>query len=200
MEIHRSIIIGVGIPPHEDLLSSIFIKAEVVLMARNQGMQPLLYQLEQTNLRDQIASAGGHRTTVDHRGMVMIGQVSFIDKQKKHILIQDLNNPYHTTTVQYEHLIIASQGKSEREISHQQELTLGLQALVEALKIRHHLPSSLQQTETPNKDPKALLNKLLIKAKTLQETPIDEFALRQLQHEPLIKHVAFDKHFIEVQL
>lgn len=112
----NAMIIGVTLRELEKNPPSKYLFADVILIDKShKGLQPLLYEVEDT--------------------FMMMGEVINIDKKKKQIILSD------NTIVSYNHLILATglTPSHSGSIPHQ-EFTAGLNALLEAIKIRNNLP------------------------------------------------------------
>lgn len=149
MEIPKVVIIGVDFKDLKKGATSQHLFAEVVLIDKTQqSLQPLLYQYTHD---DQIQDpylllSKTDFSALDTKSFMMLGEVVSIDKRNKCIILSNDN------TVSYNYLIIASgakHGNLGSELT--EEFAPGLQALIEALKIKKEIPFVIGQPPAQSK-------------------------------------------------
>lgn len=115
--------------------------AEVVVIDKtDSNTKPLLYQLKDTvlPLEKQLPFLKQGFHPAAHDAFVVLGDVELIDKKSKQIVLNNKN------VVSYNYLIIASGSRSNfYNSAHEAEFIAGLQALVDALRFRKKVESSL---------------------------------------------------------
>lgn len=140
MDLSKVFIIGADYKdPKKGPLWDYRLFAEVVLIDKTQpSLNPLLYQLKDTALPlEQQLPFLKQGFLGPQDAFVHLGDVASIDKKKKQII---LNNQ---TIVAYNYLIIASGSKSNFSHSeHELEFCNGLQALVDAMRMRRKIGGS----------------------------------------------------------
>ena len=112
--------------------------AEVVFLDKTQdAAKPRLYQLKDTALSDSPPPLiNSDAFSFSGEAFVLLGEVDSIDKKKKHILLSNHN------TVAYQYLVIVS-GSKPIFTFQEPEFGAGLQALVDALRVKSKLAASL---------------------------------------------------------
>lgn len=140
--INRAVIIGVNQRDLENPTTSPHIYAEVLLIDKsNEILHPLLYQLHSDALSHKDGSSAYYQPgimPIEDNAFAMIGEVLSIDKTKKLVYLTK------NMTVSYKHLIVASGLKqSVLGSSHDDKLSAGVNALVEALRVRRNIPEAL---------------------------------------------------------
>ena len=135
-------IIGVNLRDLEGTPSPQNIFAEIVLIDKTNGiLHPLLYQLRTDALEKQNDISTIHNadfTAIESNAFAMIGEVLTIDKSKKQIYLRN------EITVTYKHLIMASGLKQSMQGSaYDEELSAGLHALMEAIRVRKNISTVL---------------------------------------------------------
>lgn len=120
------------------------ISADVVLVdSTTENVQPMLYILKQDKFfseQDFEAIIQGF-LSFDRDAFVQAGEVASINKKNKQIILSNQN------TVTYNHLIVA-RGTQTALLSY--EFLAGVQTLVDALRVRKKLPSSLETASNNN--------------------------------------------------
>ena len=121
-------------PPHWESLQF----AEVLFIDKTHSAnRPMVYQLRDNKINiEQILDfykLNGFSASKDD--FILLGEVNFIDKQKKQISLIDNN------VVAYHHLVIAS-GHKQLLSFHNHELGAALQALTHALRVKTKIPDS----------------------------------------------------------
>ncbi|MFQ5729596.1 MAG: hypothetical protein ACE5GN_04465 [Waddliaceae bacterium] len=144
---NKAVIIGVNLRDLEGTPSPQSIIAEIVLIDRTNGiLHPLLYQLRRDALDQQNDISTIHNydfTTIESNAFAMIGEVLTIDKTKKQIYLKN------EITVTYQHLIMASGLKQSMQGStYDEELSAGLHALMEAIRVRKNISTVLNSGDT----------------------------------------------------
>jgi NADH dehydrogenase FAD-containing subunit len=156
-------------------------------------LAPLLYQLKETALplSDHIPYCRQGLPLPSQDAFVFLGDVLRIDKQKKEI---HLNNK---TVVAYNYLIIATGTKpSVYGGTHEAEFSAGLQALIDAVRVKKKISSLIPKTIPHLKRPRF----------TCRETPhSSEIEKILLPYEALVSQAtidlsSFNKRLYQVQL
>lgn len=112
--------------------------AEVIFIDKTHSENhPMLYQLRDNKLDlEQILNFYKFSKVMFSKDdFVLVGEVNFIDKQKKQISLTNNN------TIAYNHLVIAS-GNKQLLSFHNHELGAALQALTHALRVKPKIPDS----------------------------------------------------------
>ena len=112
--------------------------AHVVLIDQTHPHIPSeLYQLKDTNfsLSDTVSTSNALPHQLSRESFVSLGEVVSIDKKKKQILLE--NN----SIVSYDHLVIVS-GNKPILSTRDDEFSTGLQALIDALRVKPKIPAS----------------------------------------------------------
>lgn len=147
---------GVGFkePYHMPATSHIF--AEVVLIDKSPPtVRPVLYQLKIEHLNDEEIICLGHED------FLYVGEIQSINKGRKQIVLANQN------MVTYHHLIVSASPNPLSEAMNQDEqFHAGLQALIEALKVRKKVPSSLNVAFPVSQDAEKLLELTRYSSKT----------------------------------
>lgn len=172
MVYNQTLIVGVGLNPHQNDESNHHIVADIVMIARSQGVRPVLYNLNRVSIEEGKLTTPHGKMPLPHGGMLLAGEVVSHNKEEKIIHLHDPHSPYKRTSVSYKHLIIASHMHGAHEGG--DELAVGLQALAEALKIRKRISESLNYGSTM-KD-RLLLEELLQRSQKLESNSIEKFA------------------------
>jgi hypothetical protein len=109
--------------------------AEVVFIDQTHpSAAPILYQLKDNIL--SIQTANPFKTvSISRESFTPLGEIVLIDKKKKQILLINKN------TVSYQHLIIAS-GSKQLWAFQNEEFTVGLHMLIDAIKVKPKIPDS----------------------------------------------------------
>jgi len=160
MDFIKATIVGVNFQDLQNAPSSQHIFAEVILIDRtHQGEDPLLYQLSDDTLPNEEELANIHTNgfiPINNHAFSIIGTVDSIDKEKKQIRFKNeivrQKNTVIMHTVSYNHLIVAAGSEQDEK-----EFSNALQALMEALKLRKHVPKAQELYDspyTPQKDSK----------------------------------------------
>lgn len=121
--------------------------AEVVLIDKSPPtVQPVLYQLKIEHLNDDEIICLGHED------FIYVGEIQSINKARKQIILTNQN------MVTYHHLIVSASPNPATEAMNQDEqFHAGLQALIEALKMRKQIPNTLNGKSMVNQDAARLL-------------------------------------------
>lgn len=100
----------------------------------HESLHPVVYQLKQdaAEVLDTEYTQVDHLLCNDDDPFMVVGEVVEIDRQKKQLTLSNED------IVAYKHLITVS--GSARHEQHRAEFSSALQALLEALKMRKHLP------------------------------------------------------------
>jgi hypothetical protein len=110
---------------------------EVVFIDKTQASAPsTLYQLKENVL--SLNEAIGWKTGSSFfpkEAFMPLGEVVFIDKKKKEILLSNKN------IVAYNYLVVAAGNRPDFSV-HEDEFIAGLQALIDALRMKPKIPSS----------------------------------------------------------
>ena len=132
--------------------------AELVFVDKtHDSSTPLLYQLkENTVCLEELAQWKNSSAFFPKDSFLQLGEVVSIDKKKKQILLSNQN------VVGYRYLVIAS-GSTPVVTVYGDEFTAGINALIDALRMKAKIPSSFA-------DP----TKTVEKATTAQEITIEE--------------------------
>jgi hypothetical protein len=105
-----------------------YLHAEIVLLDRsNEQMRPLLYQFKNDHIhKDSFDS-------IEKNAFIIIGEVDSINKKKKEIYLTN----YRTVTYKY---LVAASGLRQTALGdiHDEELSAGVLALWEALRVRNN--------------------------------------------------------------
>ena len=126
---------------------------DIVLLDKTQNaLKPVLYQLKSNSFIDKndlIAIKQNFLSLQRDDAFQIIGEVSSVDKKNKRIYLSEQN------TVTYTHLIMVSGNKQAIFGStHDSEFFAGLQALVDALRLRTTASSALSENQRRGKAPK----------------------------------------------
>lgn len=115
--------------------------AEVVFLDKtNDLVKPNLYQLKDTAImQNPPLVIDSSAINFSRDAFVLLGDVVAIDKKKKHVLLSNRN------TVAYTYLVIVSGSKPM--ISHEIEFGPGLQALVDALRVKSKVPTTFSSNK-----------------------------------------------------
>lgn len=140
---NKTFIIGVNVRDlRTPFFSSEHIFADVVLIDRSSDMlYPLLYQLHRGVFTEYETRANYYEPRIfplDENAFAMMGEVMSIDKTRKMIYLSN------RMTVAYKHLIVAT-GLNQKTFESMQEADFneGVQALLEALRVRKHVFDAL---------------------------------------------------------
>ena len=110
---------------------------EVVFIDKTQPSAPsTLYQLKENIL--SLNEAIGWKTGSSFfpkEAFMPLGEVVYIDKKKKEILLSNKN------TVAYNYLVVAAGNRPDFSV-HEDEFIAGLQALIDAIRMKPKIPSS----------------------------------------------------------
>lgn len=111
--------------------------AEVVFIDKSHpGAAPMLYQLKDNNLSihgNEVWKSTSFSFSRDT--FFLVGEVISIDRKNKKILLSNRN------TISYSYLVMASGSKPLFSL-HETEFAAGLQALMDALKVKPKIPNS----------------------------------------------------------
>lgn len=139
---NKTFIIGVNLRNMERLPSSQHVFADVVVIDKsNEFLNPLVYQLNSDALSEQDDDSAFYHPgllKLQDNSFAMMGEVLSIDKSKKMVHLTN------QMSVSYKHLIIASGIRhSLLGSTQEEEFSVGVQALWEALRIRKNITSSM---------------------------------------------------------
>lgn len=143
MEFNNQVfIIGVNLRDLHRLPSSQHIFVDVIVIDKsNDILNPLVYQLHSDALSQQDNSSAFYHSNflkLEDNAFIMIGEVLVIDKTRKMVHLTN------QMSVSYKHLIIASGIKNTLHgAAQEEEFSVGVHALWEALRIRNNIKDSM---------------------------------------------------------
>jgi NADH dehydrogenase FAD-containing subunit len=119
--------------------------AEVVFMDKtNESTASLLYQLKDNAICiTELVKWKSNAISFPKESFVLIGEIASIDKKKKQIILINQN------VVAYHYLVIAS-GSSPVVTVYGDEFTAGINALIDALRMKSKIPSSFANPTSPS--------------------------------------------------
>ena len=127
-----------------DKINSECLYAEIVLLDRsNEQMRPVLYQFRNDRIQKN-ASEG-----IEKNAFILLGEVDTINRQKKEIYLSN----YRTVTYKY---LVAASGLRQTSLGdlHDEELSAGVLALWEALRVRDNsFPPIASSNQSEKKSP-----------------------------------------------
>jgi NADH dehydrogenase FAD-containing subunit len=179
MDPARSIIIGVNFPDGLKGSESQHFYADVVVIDKTQtGMKPLLYQIKDEALSQNLYNEDGAAITLAYGSFVMMGEIVTIDRKAKIIRFSSsTGNNVIQNTISYQHLVIASGLRhAVGSIDQAEAFCKGLQTLIEAARIKNKLPEGKFSPYG------SLISKESRKAKILSKDEIEKMAFDCIFH------------------